>query len=69
MEIPKEVVVEFIRDRVNPEQAEQAARELPGQVDLDRDRALLSRFGVDGDDVMRVVSSRLPGGIGDKLGF
>ena len=66
MEIPKEMVVEFIRDRVK---AEQAARELPGQVDPDRDRALLSRFGVDGDDVMRVVGGRLPGGIGDTLGL
>jgi hypothetical protein len=69
VEIPKEMVMEFLRDRANPEQADQAERELPDQVDPERDSSLLERFGVDKEDLLRVVGGRLPGGIGDKLGL
>jgi hypothetical protein len=47
MEIPREMVVEHIRSHGDYEQAEQAERELPEKVDPERDRDVLTRFGVD----------------------
>ncbi len=69
MQIPKDAVLTFLRERGQSDQAGQAEQELPDQVDTERDAGLLAKFGV--DDPKELVGSagdRLPGGLGDKLG-
>jgi hypothetical protein len=61
MEIPKEKVIALIRDRVGGDQADQADRELPDQVDPEQHADLLSKFGIDPKDLMG-------GGLGDVAG-
>ncbi|NKX51906.1 hypothetical protein HER39_15300, partial [Arthrobacter deserti] len=46
------------------DKASQAESELPDQVDTERDSGLLSKLGIDVNDLL----SKLPGGLGDKLG-
>ena len=65
MEIPKEKIIELLRGRGEQERAAQAERELPDQVDTEQHAGLLSKFGIDVQD----LAGKLPGGIGDKLGL
>jgi hypothetical protein len=68
MEVPKEQIVQLLRERGESSQAEQADLELPDQVDPERDSGVLGRFGLDQDDLVSALQDRLPGGLGDKLG-
>ena len=65
MEIPKEQILGLLRDRGQHDQVDQADRELPDNVDPEQHADLLSKFGIDPQDLL----GKLPGGIGDKLGF
>jgi hypothetical protein len=65
MEIPKDKVLDLIRERAGGQQADQAANELPDQVDPERHSDLLAKFGINPQDLL---SGGL-GGIGDKLGL
>jgi hypothetical protein len=65
MEIPKDRIVELLRDRGQQGRAEQAEQELPDQVDTEQHRDLLSKFGIDENE----LAEKLPGGMGDKLGL
>ncbi len=47
MEIDKQTVVDFLKERGEQGKADEAARELPNRVDTERDSGLLDRFGVD----------------------
>lgn len=58
MEIPKDKILDLIRQQGDSNQASQADRELPDQVDPQRDSGLLSKFGLNPQDVM----SKLGGG-------
>ena len=75
MEIPKEAILEFLRHRGQESQAQDAERELPDTVDSERDAGLLSRFGVDPQELLAMAETipglkeKLPGGLGDKLGL
>jgi len=77
MQIPKEMILDLLRDRGRNDQAAQADQELPGQVDTDQHAGLLSKFGLDVGDVMRLVGGgggegAGGGGLGDigkKLGL
>jgi hypothetical protein len=60
MEIPKEKIIELIRERGQADQADQARQELPDQVDPDRDSGLLAKFGLKPEDVL----GKLGGGLG-----
>ena len=65
MEIPKDKVLELIRDRVGGEKADEASNELPDRVDPDKHADLLAKFGINPQDL-------LSGGLGDiggKLGL
>lgn len=62
MQIPKDKILEMIRSRGDHEQAGQAEQELPDQVDTDKDKGLLDKFGIDLEKLMG-------GGLGDKLGM
>jgi hypothetical protein len=61
MEIPKDKIIELIRQRAGGDKAEQASNELPDQVDPEKHGDLLSKFGIDPQDL-------LGGGIGDVAG-
>ena len=59
MEIPKDKILEMIRQQGKGEQVDQADRELPDNVDPERDSGLLEKFGLKPQDVL----SKLGGGI------
>ncbi len=68
MEIPKDAILDFLRDRGQSDRAAEAEQELPDQVDTERDAGLLSRFGIDDpQELVAMARDRLPGGLGDKL--
>jgi hypothetical protein len=46
MQIPKEQILEFLRSRGDTAQAEQADRELPDQVDTEKQSGLLDKLGI-----------------------
>jgi hypothetical protein len=46
MQIPKEQILEFLRSRGDSAQAEQADRELPDQVDTEKQSGLLEKLGI-----------------------
>ena len=52
MEIPKEQVLDLIREQAGGDQASQAEQELPEQVDTERDAGLLEKFGVNPQDLL-----------------
>ena len=62
MEIDKNTVLELLREQGKSEQAEEAERELPEQVDTERDRGLLERFGIHPEDLIsRFGGGNIPG--------
>jgi hypothetical protein len=61
MEIPKDKIIELIRQRAGDDKADQAVNELPDQVDPEKHADLLSKFGIDPKDL-------LGGGLGDAAG-
>ena len=61
MEIPKDKILEMIKSRGGNDEADKAKAELPEQVDTDKDKGLLAKFGIDPKDLI--------GGIGGKLGL
>ncbi|WP_299039456.1 hypothetical protein [uncultured Pseudokineococcus sp.] len=66
MQIPKQQVIDFIKSKVGGDQADQADKELPDQVDTDRDSGLLQKFGVNPQDLLGGGGG---GGIALKLGL
>jgi hypothetical protein len=64
IEIPKDEVVDLIRRHGTPDQAEEASQELPDPVDPEGDSGLLSKYGIDPQDLMRKL-----GGGGGIRGF
>jgi hypothetical protein len=64
MNIDKQQIIELLRSRGDQDQAAQANSELPDTVDTDKDAGLLSKFGINAEDLL----GKLPGGLGDKLG-
>jgi hypothetical protein len=61
MEIPKEKILQMLRERGADDKVQQAERELPDQVDPEKHRDQLEKLGIDPSDLL--------GGIGDKLGL
>jgi hypothetical protein len=61
MEIPKEKVLELIKQQGKSDQAGQAEKELPEQVDPERDAGLLQKFGLEPQDVMSKLGGSIPG--------
>jgi hypothetical protein len=60
MEIPKDKIIELIKQHGQADKADQAQQELPDQVDPDRDSGLLAKFGLKPEDVL----GKLGGGLG-----
>ena len=65
MQINKNQIIDLLTSRGETDKATQAGQELPDTVDTDKDAGLLSKFGINPQDLL----GKLPGGIGDKLGF
>ncbi|MBV8954324.1 MAG: hypothetical protein JO153_15380 [Solirubrobacterales bacterium] len=61
MEIPKDQILQMLRDRGNHDQAQQADQQLPDQVDTEQHSDLLGQVGINPQD--------LPGNLGGKLGL
>ena len=70
MEIPKDAILKLLRERGQGDQAAQAEQELPDQVDPEQHGGLLSKFGLDAGELMKLVGGGGGlGGLGDKLGL
>ena len=65
MQIPKEQILNLLRERGQHDKVDQADRELPDSVDPEQHGDLLSKFGIEPQDLL----GKLPGGLGDKLGL
>ena len=61
MEIPKDKILELLRQRGDNDRAAEADRELPDQVDTDRDSGLLSKLGIDPKDLLGGLGGKIPG--------
>ena len=61
MEIPKDKILDLLREQGRNDQIEQADRELPDQVDTDRDSGLLSKFGIDPAALLGKLGGGIPG--------
>jgi hypothetical protein len=53
LQIDKNMILDLLRERGQPDQASQAEQELPDQVDTDRDAGLLQRFGLDPQELLQ----------------
>jgi hypothetical protein len=62
MEIPKEQILQFLEERGSSDQVTQAEQELPEQVDPEQDADLLSKFGVDPQELIARFGGGLLGG-------
>ena len=68
MDIPKQEILQLLRERGEGDRAEQAESKLPDRVDPERDSGLLNQLGLDPQDLVGALGSRLPGGLGDRIG-
>jgi hypothetical protein len=64
MQIDKQQILDLLRSTGDTGKAEQAQKDLPDQVDTERDSGLLSNLGID----VNALLNKLPGGLGEKLG-
>jgi hypothetical protein len=61
MEIPKDKILDLLRERGKSDEASQAQQELPDQVDTDRDAGLLSKFGINPQELIGKLGGNIPG--------
>jgi hypothetical protein len=61
MEIPKDKILELIKEHGKSDQVGQAEQELPDQVDPERDSGLLEKFGLKPQDVLSKLGGGIPG--------
>jgi len=61
MEIPKDKILELLHQQGKSDQAGQAEKELPDQVDPERDSGLLEKFGLKPQDVLSKLGGGIPG--------
>ena len=61
MEIPKEKILELLRERGDQGKADEAEKELPDKVDTERDSGLLSKLGIDPQDLLGGLGGKIPG--------
>ncbi len=61
MEIPKEKILDLLRQQGKSDEARQADQELPDQVDPDRDSGLLGKFCIDPQELLGGLGGKIPG--------
>jgi hypothetical protein len=57
--ISKDQILQFLKDKGQSQQADQAAAELPDQVDSDQHADLLAKFGIDPKELLDKVGGSL----------
>ena len=69
MTFDKDTILQFLRGNGQHEQADQAAQELPDQVDSDQHAGMLSKFGVSPAELIsKFTGSGGAGGLGGIIG-
>jgi len=64
MQIPKEQILDFLREQGKGDQVGEADQQLPDQVDTEQDAGLLQKFGIDPAELL----SKFGGGaLGGKI--
>ena len=53
MRLTRERIVEMLRDQGDADRASRAERELPDEVDVERDRTVLEQLGLDPKEVLQ----------------
>jgi hypothetical protein len=61
MEIPKDKILDMIKEHGKGDQVDQADKELPDQVDPERDSGLLEKFGLKPGDLLSKLGGGIPG--------
>ena len=61
MEIPKDKILELIKEQGKSDQVGEADKELPDQVDPERDSGKLEKFGLKPQDVLSKLGGGIPG--------
>jgi hypothetical protein len=61
VEIPKDKILDLLREQGKSDQVEQAEQELPDQVDPERHSGLLEKFGLKPQDVLSKLGGGIPG--------
>jgi hypothetical protein len=59
VEFSKDQILEFMREQGSSDQVSQAEQQLPDQVDTEQDAGLLSRFGIDPQDLLSKFGGNL----------
>jgi hypothetical protein len=59
MQIPKDEILKFLRERGQDDKAQQAEGELPDSVDTDEHAGLLERYGIDPKDLVGKIGGAL----------
>ncbi len=70
MQIDKDTIVNFLRERGDNDKADQAAKDLPDRVDHEEHAGMFQKFGVNPKELLgKIGLGDKLGGIGDKLGL
>jgi hypothetical protein len=69
MQIDKSQILELLRSQGDDNKAQQADQELPQQVDTDQHAGLLSKLGLNPQDLIAKLAGGGAGGIAGKLGL
>ena len=68
MQLDKSQILDLLRKQGDDGKAEQADKELPSTVDTDKDSGLLSKLGLEPQDLIAKLAGGGGGGIGGMLG-
>ncbi len=68
MQLDKGMILDFLREQGQPQQAQEAEQQLPDQVDTEQHASLLSSLGVDLPTLMAKFGGGAGGGLGGLLG-
>jgi len=68
MQLDKGMILDFLREQGQQQQAQEAEQQLPDQVDTDQHASLLSSLGVDLPTLLTKFGGGAGGGLGGLLG-
>jgi hypothetical protein len=61
MQIPKDQILDMLRDQGKDDQVDQARQELPDQIDPEQHADVLRKFGLDPQDLIGKLGGGVPG--------
>jgi hypothetical protein len=68
VQLDKSVILDFLREQGQQQQAQQAEQQLPDQVDTEEHASLLSNLGIDVPALVSKIAGGDTGGLGSGLG-